>query len=509
MKTRLLAFCLLGIASSATALVCSANTRADGEAQPAPSGNVLSQERLAELEQIDIPILKFTLKDGAFPDFDCVLPPEGAIGATITNAAYVEGSLVITRKGEELYNSGEYVAKESGMRIKVRGNGSANKGGSKHPKPGYKIKLSKKANLLIGDEEANKSKEWALVRCGLNELKALPTYELAKYLGLGWQPRCYIVTVMINGNYFGNYWLTETVAADKNRVNIEDSGFIVEDDAYWWKPGELYSKSKYLAHYMGWTIKEPDTDDVDQTRIDSIWNSVADLEDCIFSGNEVSDKIDYNSFAAWFLTHDIVNNLDGAGSNIFLIKDAVDPANPYSPKFRMGPVWDMDSGFGSEAEAFSPVHTTNIYFGSALFQLPEFQKVYKDLFNKVKDSVVSDVMKAAEKRLALMPALYESRQFETVTGSTDPKDDMSRMNKFLTARIPILDKMINDPYNGVDNIEFTPDNVPSTIPSDGGKEWLRENNASVYSLDGVRQDSFTKGLNIIRMANGRSIKKMF
>lgn len=107
MKTRLLAFCLLGIASSATALVCSANTRADGEAQPAPSGTVLSQERLAELEQIDIPILKFTLKDGAFPDFECVLPPEGAIGATITNAAYVEGSLVITRKGEELYNSGE------------------------------------------------------------------------------------------------------------------------------------------------------------------------------------------------------------------------------------------------------------------------------------------------------------------------------------------------------------------------------------------------------------------
>ena len=34
------------------------------------------------------------------------------------------GELKITRKGEVPYQSGPYVAKESGIRLKVRGNGS-------------------------------------------------------------------------------------------------------------------------------------------------------------------------------------------------------------------------------------------------------------------------------------------------------------------------------------------------------------------------------------------------
>lgn len=49
----------------------------DDDKEPAPSGIVLTQERKVELNNIDIPIMNFSLKDGAFPDFDCVSAPEG------------------------------------------------------------------------------------------------------------------------------------------------------------------------------------------------------------------------------------------------------------------------------------------------------------------------------------------------------------------------------------------------------------------------------------------------
>lgn len=57
------------------------HAEADDVKEPAPSGIVLTQERKVELNNIDIPILNFSLKDGAFPDFDCVSAPEGAVSS--------------------------------------------------------------------------------------------------------------------------------------------------------------------------------------------------------------------------------------------------------------------------------------------------------------------------------------------------------------------------------------------------------------------------------------------
>ena len=72
----------------------------DDVKEPAPSGIELTDERKAELNNIDIPILNFSLKDGAFPDFDCVSAPEGAVSSSIANNIYVEGELSVTRKGD-------------------------------------------------------------------------------------------------------------------------------------------------------------------------------------------------------------------------------------------------------------------------------------------------------------------------------------------------------------------------------------------------------------------------
>ena len=107
----------------------------------------------------DIPLLSITTEDGAFPTCEIVYPPEGCVGTGI-EAEYVKGRLVMTLRKDTLYDSGEYVKDESGMRVKIRGNST---GASEGQKP-YKIKLSKKFDMLCRGDEDYKEKDWNLLK---------------------------------------------------------------------------------------------------------------------------------------------------------------------------------------------------------------------------------------------------------------------------------------------------------------------------------------------------------
>lgn len=482
------------------------------ETEPAPSGTTLTPEKLAALDTIDIPVLHFTLTDGKFPDFECVMPPEGCIGTSITNNEWVEGELIITRKGEVIYESGKYESKKSGIRLKARGNGSSNEGGHKAKRPSYKIKLQKKANILIGDTTVSKSKDWVLLKDWYSHLSNAAGYEVGRLLGLGWQPRGYSVVLMINGNYFGCYYLIEAIAADKNRINISDTGFVIEDDVYWWTPDEKYFKTDHLHPAMGWTFKEPDADDVPDSTLNAIADATRDFENALYAGPDsipmpLGDMMDIKSVAAWTLAHDIMNNQDGCGSNIYVVKDDLDPENPYKTKFRMGPLWDLDGTFLMQTDAFAPVHSADIYWCKQLFYYPEFCEAYKELWASVKDTFHDDIMKALDARLKLMPGLDDAWKF---AGSSLTKQSAVKyIDDFLTQRLPVLDKLIsNMAVSGVDKVAVSTQ-IPAAIPADGGAEWLRENKAMVYGLDGTRRITLCKGINIIRFPDGSSVKRAY
>ena len=506
---------LISVFVSATILMFNLNISASDDVieDPAPSGTVLTEGQKAEINGIDIPILNFNLAEGAFPDFECVSPPEGYVGSSIINNKWVEGELKITRKGEVLYQSGPYVAKESGIRLKVRGNGSSNEGGVKSKRPSYKIKLSKKANILIGDESVGKSKDWVLLKDKYVDIRNIAGFETARLLGLGWQPRGYMVVLMINGNYFGNYFLIEAISAEKNRIDITDSGFIIEDDAYWWKQPEESFKTDYIQYAMGWTFKDPDFEDLSAETRMNIENVTRIAENVICNGTDaegrnLADVIDIESFATWVLAQDIINNRDGNGSNIFLIKDDLDMTNPFSSKFRMSALWDMDGSFSRKTDAFSSIHAGNMFWYPKLFEYPEFCRAYKKKWNSVKYTIFYDVMKVLNERLKLMPGLDASRRFAGGTVTTE--DCMQEMEDYFQHRLPILDNLIENiaVESGVNDVVISVD-TPSSIPSDGGVEWIRTNNACVFGLDGVERSSFAKGVNIIRFSNGQTIKLVF
>ena len=181
---------------------------------------------------------------------------------TIINETKVPSSMqIINGNGETIYESGEYVKKESGLTIKLRGNSSAFT-----PKKPYKLKLQKKDDLLakvIGrNDKKYKDKDWVLLKDGTS-LKSFVGLTIADLAGTPWTPEFAYVNVVINGIYRGVYMLVEAINQSEKRIDVADSGYIIEIDNYFWlEPFYFYTNS-----IRAFTFKYPDEEDIEENTI--------------------------------------------------------------------------------------------------------------------------------------------------------------------------------------------------------------------------------------------------
>lgn len=96
--------------------------------------------------------------------------------------------------------------------MQIRGRGHSSWKGPKKP---YKIKLAKKTAMMGMPQ----NKHWALLKPTENTVAGL---QLGKLMGMEWIPSFRPVEVVLNGDYIGLYFLTETIRIDENRVNIHE-----------------------------------------------------------------------------------------------------------------------------------------------------------------------------------------------------------------------------------------------------------------------------------------------
>ena len=207
------------------------------------------------------------------------------------------------------------------------------------PKNPFKIKLQKKADLLFRNGNSYKDKEWGLLKCSGNiYLNSLVGFKVNEMAGLQWTPCFLYVNVVINGDYKGVYMLMETVKDSKTRLSIDkDNGYIIEYDAYWWNEDlSLPAGQFFMWNSMRYTFKYPDADDITQEQVDYIQGRVEEMENAVTAGN-YDEYIDVPSFAAWLVAHDILGDIDGCGSNIFLTLYN----SELETKFQMGNIWDL------------------------------------------------------------------------------------------------------------------------------------------------------------------------
>jgi hypothetical protein len=221
--------------------------------------------------------------------------------------------------------------------IRIRGRGHAT--WKDYPKKPYRIKLDSKENLLGMGEH----KDWALLAnyCDKTLMRTSIAFKVSELLGFPWTPKSKFVELVLNGEYVGNYQLVEAIKQSPIRINIPSSGFIIERDGYYLEEPVWFTTPRGY----GYSFKNPDPDDLSETQFNYIRNYMQEFETVLDSesfkdpNNGYAKYINIESFARWFLLHQIIANID---TDPYIVKEDMTT----NSKLSMGPVWDFEWSMG-------------------------------------------------------------------------------------------------------------------------------------------------------------------
>ena len=306
-----------------------------------------------------------------------------------------DGSLCLIKDGVTVYDSTD---DNEPMTIKVRGNATAG-----YPKKPYKIKLPKKANLLADDPRNasdNKDKHWVLLAgyCDKTLLRtATGFYAASLFNGIPGNETLYVphaafVDLVMNGEYLGTYFLTDSVKEGDDRLAVNEKekniGFVAEyDPGYYMNEADWFISNTKKYPY---TFKFPDPEDYTSgdfsVHKDYLNGYINDFETALYSEEperDWQDYIDTESFARWFLAHNLTANKD---TNYFFSKRTSDDTS----KLVMGPVWDFEwsIGIGWMQTTPRPVPANywcvNDWYFAELLKKREFVEEVKRQWNALK-----------------------------------------------------------------------------------------------------------------------------
>lgn len=300
-------------------------------------------------------------------------------------------------------------------------------------KKSYTIKLEQKTDLF----GMGSAKKWILIANAFDNtlLRNTTAFAIAKLLNLAYTPDAQYVDVYANGNFLGNYLLTEKIEVGKNRVSVRDleeevktlnDNMPLDSMEFFMEPqGRLFSTKGYRIpeepdNISGGYLLELDSSDrygleasgfltsrmqpvvfaspkyASYEQVSYIANRYQDFEDAIFSedgyspytGAAYSDYIDMDSFVRKYLLEEFVKNLDASFTSQYLYKydDSI------SDKFFAGPCWDYDKSIAASGitESGIDLHDpVGLYAASqekdsdiwyALYQHEDFRKEVAKVF---------------------------------------------------------------------------------------------------------------------------------
>lgn len=218
--------------------------------------------------------------------------------------------------------------------IRLRGHSTASK-----PKKPYALKLESKASLL----GMAPHKRWVLLANFMDHslMRNNLAFAIAREAkGLAWTPQGKWVDLSVNGQKQGCYWLGDQVRVEKGRVDIDEKeGYLLEIDSYFDEPCRFRTACKQLPV----NIKAPDEPSAEALSYIEQW--LNDIERILYV--EKRDNldtlyrhyIDINSFADWWLVHELTQNAEPNGPrSCYFYKDK-------DSLLKAGPVWDFDLAF--------------------------------------------------------------------------------------------------------------------------------------------------------------------
>ena len=252
------------------------------------------------------------------------------------------------------------VAYYDSLQVRVRGNST-----SLLEKKPYKMKFPSKVKLL-GKGFAN-AKKWTLLANHGDKtlLRNALTSAMGEWMGLKFNPAAKFVDLSLNGQYVGNYQLSDQIDVRPYRVDIVEQdypldsgsdisgGYLLEIDAFQDfnanPQGPNLAPSGFYTNSLGVPLRihYPDEDEITPEQFTYIRNFINDFEERLFSWN-FTDKlagyrplVDSVSLANWYICTEVSANVDGFFSAYFY-------KNRADNHIFWGPLWDYDVAYNND-----------------------------------------------------------------------------------------------------------------------------------------------------------------
>lgn len=332
---------------------------------------------------------------------------------------------------------------QQNMQIRGRGNYTW-VGFDKKP---YRIKLEKKT-ALMGME---KSKHFALLAHADDSAAGLRNalgFAASEELGMPWTPATAPLEVVLNGDYIGLYWLTETVRVDKDRVDVVeqadnavddvDGGWLVEIDNYNSDP-HVTVKS-FEGNKIWFTYKSPEILSKEQESY--LQTAMQSIDDALASKNEptVSSLVDFDILARYFIANQIMLDMESFHGSCYLNRQ-----RGVSEKWKFGPVWDFGNAFAaSRADKprfiFDHPDFSQVWIG-AFYAMPSFvdavKKVWKSFLSEGPDALEKSLQQRAGQIAAA--AISDGKRWPQYSHS-DIASQSAKLKSYLEGSIEWLKK---------------------------------------------------------------------
>ncbi len=304
---------------------------------------------------------------------------------------YVRGSYYLDPSGDA--NVTAIGSVEEPLPLQIRGRGNYTWiGFDKKP---YRLKLDSKAALL----GMKKSKHFALLAHAddnLGFMRNATGLELSRRMGLKWTPEAKPVEVVLNGDYIGLYFLTETIRVDKDRVNIVEQadnetdpekitgGWLLEIDNYDTDPHVRIQENGGSERII-FTYKTPEA--LSQEQETYLLSQVKAMDKAIYTSDKSStaweDLIDIDQLARYYIVQEILDDCESFHGSCYLYKDLGE-----GEKWNFGPVWDFGNALlrGDKSKFIYDSPTFHQTWIGEIAKYPAFQNKVKEVWKEFAES---------------------------------------------------------------------------------------------------------------------------
>lgn len=300
---------------------------------------------------------------------------------------YLNATYYLDAKGIAGYENIGSATAPLNMEIKGRGNYSWT-GFNKKP---YRIKLADKQALL----GMKKSKHFALLAHADDSkdkkgyLRNAVGFELSKMIGMAYTPDAKPLEVVLNGDYIGLYFLTETIRVDKDRVNIveqEDEetdseaitgGWLVEIDNYDDDPHITIRENGNKT--MWFTYKTPEV--LSSAQESFLTGEMVRIDRLVYGDKNSStlwQYLDMDALAKFYIVQEIMDNYESFHGSCYLYREKGE-----GEKWKFGPVWDFGSSFNRDKSQY--MYQGDVWHNHwipEICKFPAFMERVKEIWNE-------------------------------------------------------------------------------------------------------------------------------